>query len=88
MHELRQALERIKNQAISLADAQIIALEALNGVHQPSTDSRALFEDRLGSLEYVGHNTISISEIFTLLADCDNKQYELENAFYNKPSGD
>lgn len=32
MHELKLALERIKNEAISLADAQVIALEALLGV--------------------------------------------------------
>lgn len=88
MDGLRQALERIKYQAISLADAQVIALEALNEVHQPNMDSRALFEARLDNMQKQGDTWLTIPSIFALLADCDNKQYELENAFYNKPSGD
>lgn len=88
MYNLKQALERIKNEAISTADAQVIALEALNEVHQPNTDSRALFEARLDNMQKQGDTWLTIPSIFALLTDCDNKQYELENAFYNKPGGD
>lgn len=84
--KLKLAIERIKNEAISLADAQVIALEALNEIKQPNLDSRALFEARLDKMQKEGDIWITIPAVFAILTDCDNKQYELENAFYNKPS--
>lgn len=88
MHELKLALERIKNEAISLADAQVIALEALSGVC-PCGDRKK--SDCPGEWEPgcdLGNNEKYASVLDKRTAKAIYKQFEIENAFYNKPSGD